>query len=92
MPRNTALNPYPPKIPYTQTCKKCQGTLYRVTTGNLIDYRHQGAEFTCPKPQTPSTSSPSLEELFLRLVNSFLPETDRFRHLRASQDQFALDA
>lgn len=77
-------SPKPPEIQWSQPCRKCQGTLYRVTTGNLVDYRHAGGEFTCPTPQSLKLQKLSLEQLLENLVQSFKPEP--------TQAQFALDA
>jgi uncharacterized protein with ATP-grasp and redox domains len=33
----------------SRACPKCSLTLYFTITGNIIDYRHQGAETQCPK-------------------------------------------
>lgn len=77
-------SPKPPVRTYSQPCRKCQGTLYRVTTGNVVDYRHAGGEFLCQQPQSPQQPKPTWSGV---LANLFVTVTTE-----PSQADFALDA
>lgn len=75
-----------PKLEYSRPCPKCGHTLYRTLTGNIPDFRHQGAETQCPKPSV--------------VYVQILPDTTELEKLlwkfgqtkEVSRDQYALDA